>query len=636
MKLSFAQLPYAVSFRTLLFCVLVISSCDDGGVDPDVPVPSITNIDPNVGSIGTEVVILGSDFSPVPTENDVAFSGVDAEVRSASETQLVVDVPEGAVSGPVTVRVDGESATGPTFTVIADGPSLCDESDIIEDTVWEDLVPGDAVDYVVDCEISVKGNALLTIEPGVVIAFEGTQSGIFTSESGGLRAVGTSTNPIVFKGTSDTKGVWKGVYFGSNHPENRLEHALVMNAGRSASGQSGERGAVQLSRDTESAAEIVECTITNNEGFGVFITDESDLRTFFNNTISDNEGAPVGIYFNQLSALDDASDYQGNENEYIEVRENEIEGDAVTVASLNVPYRFVESRRYDINNTLEISAGAVLQFVDGSGLRLGVQSSDCAVTTGAMNAAGTSSNPVVFEGVTEGRGTWLGIGFNSSSPDNRLIHCSISGGGSSKLYNGAQFPANITLQCDSRAIIQNCTISQSGGHGVYVLDDDAELPDFESNTISDNELAPVWMHLPQVQYLDATSTYNAGNGSSYIQIEGDAITDADLTIRKLDVPYRIETELSGRETFIERNVTIQPGTILEFEPGAGFLLGSPGVDCIPRSGSLNAEGTLDEPIIFRGTISGQGTWVGLGFNSANSANRINYCEISGGGASQNV
>lgn len=614
----------------------MFAGCDDGGgdVNPTVPKPTITSITPTVGPAGTEVTINGSNFSSTQGENTVRFNGVGTDVKSASGSQLVVDVPENATTGPVSVTVDGQTATGTTFTVTLPGPSLCDDSEIIENTVWEDLVPGDAVDYVVQCEISVKGNALLTIEPGVVIAFEGNLAGIYSSESGGIKAVGTQANPIVFKGVSENKGVWKGIYFGSNHPENRLENVTVMHAGRSASGVSGERGAVQLSRKQESAGAIVECTITDNDGFGIFVNDGCVLEEFSSNTITDNDEAPVGLFFNQLGALDVASKYDGNAKDYIEVRENEIVDDAVTLAALSVPYRFVDSRRYDVNNALVISPGAELHFANGAGIRLGVQGTDCGVTTGSLNASGTASQPILFKGVSAGRGTWLGIGINSSSPDNRLVHCNVSGGGSSKLYNGATFPANITLQCDSRVLIQNTTITQSGGHGLYMLDEDAQLPDFESNVLSDNALAPVWIHLPQVSVLNGTSSYSQANGLSYIQVRGDAVTKADLNIYKLDVPYRIETELSGRETYVEKNIIIEAGTILEFETGAGLVLGSPGADCIPRTGSLNAQGTSGEHIIFRGANSGQGTWLGIGINSDSGANFLSYCEISGGGASQ--
>ncbi len=620
---------------------LFIGCSSDGGdnepmVDdePQVVLPTISGVSPMSGVVGTEVTISGTNFSSTNSQNGVNFNGASAVVKSSTATQLVVDVPDNASSGPVSVAVNGETAVGPSFTVIEANASLCDQNEIIENTTWEDVMPGNEIDYVVQCAISIKGNALLNIEPGVVIAFEGEDSGIFTSEGGGLRAVGDSTNPIVFMGTSENKGVWKGVYFGSNHPENRLEYVTVMHAGRSASSQSGEKGAVQLSRGEDSSGEIVNCTIMNNDGYGLFISDESDLEAFSGNTITDNEEAPVALFFNQMGALDAASDYLGNAKNYVEVRENDIEDDGVNMALLNVPYRFVDSKRYNIKNALTIALGNTLEFSNGAGFRMGEQSSDCANTSGSLNATGTMTEPITFRGVTSGSGTWLGLGFNSPSPNNNLIYCNISGGGSDGIYNASAFGANVTLQCDSRVTIQNTTIAESGEYGIYVLDDDAELEDFQDNEITNNDLAPVWMHLPQVDQLDAATSYGVGNGRPYIQVEGDAITEADLSIKKLDVPYRIETELSGRETYVERIITIEPGSILEFETGAGLVLGSPGVDCIPTTGSINAQGTMQEPIIFRGATEGQGTWLGIGINSSTSGNLFTYCEISGGGSNQ--
>ena len=620
--------------------IMAVSCSKDGGneliVDnePADLVPTISGISPSSGMVGTEVTIAGTNFRNTNDQNEVAFNGTAATVKSASTTQLVVDVPENATSGTVSVAVNGETVVGPSFTVITANASLCSQNEILENTVWEDIVPDDEIDYVVQCAISIKSNALLTIAPGVIIAFEGEDSGIFTSEDGGLKAVGTQNDPIRFLGTSENRGVWKGIYFGSTHPENRLENVLVMHAGRSASGQSGEKGAVQLSRNEDSSAGIVNCTITNNDGYGLFLTDESDLKEFSGNAISNNENAPVALFFDQMGALDASSDYQGTGKNYIEVRENEIEDDVVNMPFLNIPYRFVDSKKYNVKNALNIAAGNTLEFTTGAGFRLGEQASDCAETSGSLNATGTVNNPIAFKGVTPGKGTWLGLGFNSSSPNNKLIYCNISGGGSDGIYNASEFPANITLQCDSRVIIQNSTVADSGGFGIYMLDDDTELEGFQENTVVNNELAPLWMHLPQVDQLDAATSYAEGNGRPYIQVQGDAVTEADLTIKKLEIPYRIETEESGRETYVERAISIEAGTILEFETGAGIVLGSPGVDCIPTTGSMNAQGTSEEPIIFRGATEGQGTWLGIGINSSTSENLFTFCEISGGGSKQ--
>ncbi len=629
-----AFLPLFLAVTLLIGLLPGCSEDGDGDSDPTPIIPTVTAIDPTSGIVGTEVTITGTNFSSTAAENTVTFNGTSSTVKSASSTQLLVNVPENATTGPVAVAVGGQTSQGPTFTVTPDNVYDCSNNEITENTTWADVEAGDAVDYVIECAISVKGNALLTIEPGVTIAFAGEESGIFTSEGGGVKAVGTEANPIKLLGTSENKGIWKGIYFASSHPENRLEYVTVRHAGRTASSQSDEKGAVQLSRKVDSKAAIVNCTITGNEGYGLFVTEGSVLSEFANNTITDNTSAPVGLYFNQLGALDTGSDYQGNDAEHVEVRESAIEAEEVTMASLNVPYRFVESKKYDINQALTISPGSILEFSNGAGLRLGEQSSDCTATTGSLNATGTEENPIIFRGIAEGKGTWLGIGFNSSSPNNRLVYCEISGGGSSKLYNASKFTANVTLQCESKVTIQHTILSESGGYGMYLLDEDAVLDSFEENRLINNELAPVYLRLPQVGQLDAVSTYAEGNGRAYIDVLGDAVVGEDLTIEKLEVPYRIGMDGVGRPTYVEKVLTIAPGVILEFESSAGIILGNPGADCILSSGVLNAVGTVEEPIIFRGATEGQGTWLGLGVNTSNANNQLIYCTISGGGSNQ--
>ncbi|MEO0573655.1 MAG: IPT/TIG domain-containing protein, partial [Bacteroidota bacterium] len=271
---------YQVTVLILGICLMAMGCSEDGGEEPMVDdgpinmVPTISTISPTSGFIGTEVTISGTNFSTTNSENVISFNGTTTAPKSATTSRLVVDVPQNATSGVVSVTINGELANGPSFEVITANAFLCDESTISENTTWEDVASGDEIDYVVDCAISVVGNALLTIEPGVIIAFEGQDSGIFTSEGGGIKAIGTQENPIHFIGVNENRGVWKGIYFGSNHPENRLEHVTVRHAGRSTSGESNEKGAIQLNRREDSKASIVNCTIEENDGYGLVVTDE--------------------------------------------------------------------------------------------------------------------------------------------------------------------------------------------------------------------------------------------------------------------------------------------------------------------------------------------------------------------------
>ena len=88
--------------------------------------PSITNVNPASGSVGSEVVINGNNFSTTLTENVVTFGDESVLVTNATTTALTVTVPANLSLGisPVVVMVNGVQASSITdisFTVI--GPS---------------------------------------------------------------------------------------------------------------------------------------------------------------------------------------------------------------------------------------------------------------------------------------------------------------------------------------------------------------------------------------------------------------------------------------------------------------------------------------------------------------------------------
>ncbi len=72
------------------------------------------------GSIGSTITIIGSNYSENPSENLVTIGGANATVTAASNTQLMVLVPDDAASGSITVTVNGLSVTSATaFTLVA-------------------------------------------------------------------------------------------------------------------------------------------------------------------------------------------------------------------------------------------------------------------------------------------------------------------------------------------------------------------------------------------------------------------------------------------------------------------------------------------------------------------------------------
>ncbi|HTV85599.1 MAG TPA: IPT/TIG domain-containing protein, partial [Dyella sp.] len=81
---------------------------------------------PTHGIAGTEVTLQGQGFSSNAASDTVSFNGATATVLSASSTQLVVSVPGGATTGPISVTVGGQTATSAQSFVMdtGDAPTI--------------------------------------------------------------------------------------------------------------------------------------------------------------------------------------------------------------------------------------------------------------------------------------------------------------------------------------------------------------------------------------------------------------------------------------------------------------------------------------------------------------------------------
>lgn len=100
--------------RKFLFLSFVIAflRCTD---EPSKAPLTISSISPSEGTKNTTVEITGTGFSSQASQNAVTFNGKAAVVTSSTETKLIVQVPSKAGTGIVSVSVDSQDVTGPSF-----------------------------------------------------------------------------------------------------------------------------------------------------------------------------------------------------------------------------------------------------------------------------------------------------------------------------------------------------------------------------------------------------------------------------------------------------------------------------------------------------------------------------------------
>ncbi|MGB9428679.1 MAG: IPT/TIG domain-containing protein, partial [Gammaproteobacteria bacterium] len=105
---------------------------------------------PGQGTVNTTVTIQGNGFSTTAASNTVKFNGTATSVTSATATQLVVKVPNGASTGPISVTVGGSTVTSATDFTVVQAPSITSFTPTLAALGTAVTVSGSALDPVPD------------------------------------------------------------------------------------------------------------------------------------------------------------------------------------------------------------------------------------------------------------------------------------------------------------------------------------------------------------------------------------------------------------------------------------------------------------------------------------------------------
>ena len=321
-------------------------------------------------------------------------------------------------------------------------------------TISEDTTLVADTGYAVTDDVTV--NAALTIQEGVVLEFASDTR--FYIRDGSISAVGTESNPIIFRGQTAQAGFWKGIQVNSSNITNTLEYVEVSHTGSSE--LDGDKTAIMVEGFSQGALNVVNVTVSDAEGYGLVVQSDGSLRSFASNAFQNIDGAPVKVDATQAGELDAASTYTENTTNVVEVSGTLMDADSTWVAlSDDVPYRVLDDLTVDA--TLTIAAGATVEFAS-AGILI-INSSG-----GVIDAQGTAADPIVFTGAEQVAGYWRGIEIESSAVTNVMDYVTVSYAGHPTGLGGDVAAIQLDGFPNAQLSLTNSTISNSDGDGVVV------------------------------------------------------------------------------------------------------------------------------------------------------------------------
>ncbi|ABY33334.1 MAG TPA: hypothetical protein DEF43_06360 [Chloroflexus aurantiacus] len=298
--------------------------------------------------------------------------------------------------------------------------------------------------------------------------------------------------------------------------------------------------------------------------------------------------------------------------------------------------------------TLTIQPGVIVKFFwvsayggsRGGGIRV----------DGRLIAQGTADQPIVFTsladdsagGDTNGNGPssgapgdWHGLILNTGS-QTTLDHVSIRYAGGNLINSSLDgwSEAQIEVKAGAQFSLTNSEVRDGGRIGIYLngagLSPTIQHVQLSGHTATGSSYGYTVLQSTinmQPTYSNLTFSNNTRNEVTIGSFEGEITQNATLggtnfgatcgsTLCQLIIP-------NGR------TLTIRPGTRLALGPAFGITIAS--------GGTLNAEGTATQPVIFTsaaaattppgGTVPSNSEWLGL-WAQAGSTLRLAYCDIS--------
>lgn len=580
----------------LLAIILLVSlfSCNKGDSDADL----IADAGPDTTAHIGDTIMLDASQS-FGRNYDLLWSiqsqpANDTVYWASTDSAFFIPSLNGTYS--LKLRISKSNEWDEDFMTVVVAGAIALHGVISNDTILGKVNTGDDPDYIVTSDLTVA--ATLDIIPGVIFEFnDGT--GLIISETGQMEI-----ENVTFRAAANK---WKGIHL--KGPRTVMVSCLVKDGGSgSFTAEATENANILLSGNT--VASFSGNTFESSGGYGMVVKDNAVLMpdnvsatpALANNKFVANLSGPMLIPAGVLSRLASPGLTTETENTFITIYESVYaSGEPVeaVLSDFGLPYKLTGLVKF--NKSMTILPGAEVYFTRTAGI----------IVTGNLNINGSSSSPVVIDGLTGTGGSWYGIWVKGGST--LITYGSILNAGYRPL-EGLSEPAALTVE--NTLIMQNSVVSGSSGIGIH-LKDNAYIQyqeNFSGNTLQNNAISAIRLGFDDVHKIVENNTINAYSESVPAIEVRDGRSDNLGTWKNLDsdIDYLIIEDVTLRST---KSMSIESGSILRFASGTLFSI----------LGSLDASG-----VTFGGLQQTAGWWDGISISTDNQV-VLNNCIIHDGG-----